>query len=56
LEVPKAINVVLDKGKVRSLMVYSKRLEAGLLYHTKNKVQSLSPLRGEVYKRGFIFG
>jgi hypothetical protein len=26
--------------------LYSKRLEAGLFYHTNNQIQSLSPLRG----------
>jgi hypothetical protein len=52
--------------------LYSKRLEAGLFYHTRNKFKA-SPIikaapfpslvgegqggvRGEVYQRGFIFG
>jgi hypothetical protein len=28
-----------------ALQLYSKRLEAGLFYHTKNKVQSLSSIK-----------
>ncbi len=39
-----------QKQQYCKLGLYSKRLEAGLFYHTKNQVQSLSPLRGEVWR------
>jgi hypothetical protein len=39
-----------EEGAYDVYDVYSKRLEAGLFYHTRNKVQSLSPLRGEVWR------
>jgi len=40
--------LVIHKNMIGWL--YSKRLEAGLFYHTKNQVQSLSSLRGEVWR------